>query len=96
MRSRHGAGWSVSQAATLAAVRPLDVSQQPGGAGGIDDPGHQRSATSTHRPVAASWAPRRFPRQISSIPSTLTGGGAANHSCTCATNAECAIGHDTP
>ena len=53
-------------------------------------------STLTHRRVSSQRVQWGFPRRVSSMPSTRVGSGSARNALAWATNARCAVGHDTP
>ena len=86
---------SLSQSFTHAPDRP--------GANPSIQPGPVVSASTklvSHGSVRRQPAPARTHRteraRVSSIPSTLVDSGAGSHLAAAATNARCAVGHDTP
>ena len=53
-------------------------------------------STRTHCRVCSQCCQRGFARRVSSMPSARVGAGSTSSSSAWATNARCAVGHDTP
>jgi hypothetical protein len=80
---------------TAAPVRPSRCPSKPWEPASSTNP-VSHGSTLTHRRVSSQRVQRGFPRRVSSMPSTRVGSGSASYALAWATNARCAVGHDTP
>jgi len=80
---------------TGAPVRPSRYPSKPWEPARSTNP-VSNGSTLTHRRVSSQRVQWGFPRRVSSMPSTRVGSGSARNALAWATNARCAVGHDTP
>ena len=83
-RSCHGAGCALRQAMLGAAGAALPLGERAAFAGGVDEPCVPLVAGQHPPPRVRVLSPDRWPRRVSLIPMTLTGGrSVANRTRTC-------------